>query len=99
MNRIKLINKEQGLPVVLIKVNSDSIEVSDVNEASAKEIVSCTGAFDGEYSMKLELNQLYNIINSYSTDTIRIAYGDNTAILITDEEKTIRNIMPESRLI
>lgn len=49
--------------------------------------------------MKLELNQLYNIINSYSTDTIRIAYGDNTAILITDEEKTIRNIMPESRLI
>ena len=99
LNRIKLINKEQGLPVVLIKVNSDSIEVSDVNEASAKEIVSCTGAFDEEYSMKLELNQLYNIINSYSTDTIRIAYGDNTAILITDEEKTIRNIMPESRLI
>lgn len=99
LNRIKLINKEQGLPVVLIKVNSDSIEVSDVNEASAKEIVSCTGAFDEEYSMKLELNQLYNIINSYSTDTIRIAYGDGTAILITDEEKTIRNIMPESRLI
>lgn len=99
LNRIKLINKEQGLPVVLIKVNSDSIEVSDVNEASAKEIVSCTGAFDEEYSMKLELNQLYNIINSYSTDTIRIAYGDNTSILITDEEKTIRNIMPESRLI
>lgn len=99
LNRIKLINKEQGLPVVLVKVNSDSIEVSDVEETSAKEIVPCTGAFSEEYSMKLELNQLYTIINSYSTDTIRIAYGDNTAILITDKEKTIRNIMPESRLI
>lgn len=99
LNRIKLINKEQGLPVVLVKVNSDSIEISDVNEASAKEIVPCTGAFNEDYSMKLELNQLYTIINSYSTDTVRVAYGDNTAILITDKENTIRNIMPESRLI
>lgn len=99
LNRIKLINKEQGLPVVLVKVNSDSIEVSDVKETNAKEIVPCTGEFNEEYSMKLELNQLYTIINSYSADTIRVAYGDNTAILITDKEKTIRNIMPESVLM
>lgn len=99
LNRIKLINKEQGLPVVLVKVNSDSVEVSDVKETSAKEIVPCTGSFKEVYSMKLELNQLYTIINSYSTDTVRIAYGDNTAILITDTDKTIRNIMPESVLM
>lgn len=99
LNRIKLINKEQGLPVVLVKVKSDSVEVSDVKETSAKEIVPCTGSFKEVYSMKLELNQLYTIINSYSTDTVRIAYGDNTAILITDTDKTIRNIMPESVLM